>query len=99
MPQNKLILLDLKKVIFYVHQLYLQSNVYCDDHEGIDEAHEEPYLYWFDGWCVGQGVGDGEVDGGEHHHAGDVHRDNEFIAGLTGDIIGHLIDKVHEECW
>ena len=78
---------------------YLQSNIDCDDHERVDEACQEPYLDRFDAGGVGEGGGDGEVDGGEDHHARDVHRDDELIATVSADVVGGLVDQVHEECW
>ena len=35
--------------------------------------------------------------GGEHHHAGDVHRDDEDILGVTRDVVGGLVDDVHQD--
>ena len=56
--------------------VYLHNNIDKDDHKGVDEADEQPDLHWLDAGRVGQRGGDREVDRGQDHHAGDVHRDD-----------------------
>ena len=55
---------------------YLLCNICDDDQKRIGQVEEKPPLDWLDAWGAGQGGGDGEVDGGQHHHAGDVYGDN-----------------------
>ena len=73
----------------------LHGDVDSNDKEGIDEADQEPDLHRFDAGGVGQGGGHGQVDGGEHHHAGDVHRDDQLITRLSRDEVCQLVDYVH----
>ena len=50
----------------------LQNNVAENHEKGVGEVEEEPDLHRFDVRGGGEADGDGEVDGGEDHHAGDV---------------------------
>ena len=65
------VIFDLKN---YLH-CYIDQNY----HERISQIEDEPDLDRFDVRSAGQGGGDGEVDGGQHHHAGDVDSDNQVI--------------------
>ena len=73
------------------------NDVSDDDQEGVGQVDEEPHLHWLDGGGGGQGGGDREVDRGEDHHAGDVHRDDQLIAALPGDVVSQLVDHVHHQ--
>ena len=68
-----------------------------NDPEWIGNAEEQPHLHRFDVRGVGQRHGDGHVDGGEHHHARHVHRDDQVILGVPGDVVGGLVDDVHQD--
>ena len=76
---------------------YLHDNICQYDQDGVCEVEQQPDLYRLDVGCAGEGGGDGHVDGGEHHHAGDVHRDDQVILGVPGDVVGGLVDDVHQD--
>ena len=48
----------------------LQDHVDDDDKERIGEVIQEPDFNRFDDWSAGETVGHGQVDRGQHHHAG-----------------------------
>ena len=76
-------------------QFYLHYHICNDNQEWIGNAEEQPDLHRFDVRCVGQRHGDSHVDGGEHHHARDVHRDDQVILGVPCKVVGGLVNKVH----
>ena len=43
-----------------------------------------------------QGGGHREIDGGQHHHTCDVHRDHQVILGVSSQVVGGLVQDVHE---
>ena len=57
----------------------LQHDVADDDHEGVGEVEQEPHLHGLDVRGAGERGGDGEVDRGQHHHARDVHLDDQLV--------------------
>ena len=75
----------------------LQHNVEDDDEEGEGEVDEEPDLHRFDPQRAGEGGGDREVDGGEDHHAGDVDGDHQVGLPLHRQVVGGLVDDVHQD--
>ena len=50
-----------------------------DDKEGVGQVTQKPHLHRLDGGRAGEGGGDREIHRGEHHHAGDVHSDDQFL--------------------
>ena len=70
-------------ISLHAFRVYLHHNIDKDDHEGVDEADEQPDLHWLDAGGVGEGGGHREVDRGQHHHAGDVHCDDQLVAALS----------------
>ena len=95
----KLLCMCIKYVKFYWSTIYLHYNI-CNDHkERIEKIEEEPYFHWLDVWSEREGGGDREVDRGEHHHAGDVHCDDQVLAGVRGKVDHSLVDYVHQDCW
>ena len=80
-----------------MEQFYLHHHICNDNQERIGNAEEQPDLHRFNVRSVGKGHGDRHVDGGEHHHAGDVHRDDQVILGVPGDVVGGLVDDVHQK--
>ena len=79
------------------HTYYLDNDVNHDDQEWISKVEEEPDLNGFDGCCGGQAGGDREVDRGKDHHAGDVDSYNKFTFIRGRDIVGGLVDDVHQD--
>ena len=63
--------------IFIIWKIFSYFNLddYIDQNhkEGVGEVEEEPDLHRLDVGGAGEAGGDREVDGGEDHHAGDVH--------------------------
>ena len=63
--------------IFIIWKIFQYFNLddYIDQNhkEGVGEVEKEPDLYRLDVGGAGEAGGDREVDGGEDHHAGDVH--------------------------
>ena len=76
---------------------YLEKYVDNDDHDRIGQVEEEPDINIFQSSGVREAVGDSNIDGGEDHHAGDVHRHKEVK--VAPDIVGCLVDYVHQDCW
>ena len=64
----------------------------------IDEAEEKPDLDIFDRGGGGEALRDGDVDGGEDHHAGDVNRNDVTKELVSNKEAGGLVDDVHEDC-
>ena len=86
--------MDIWIISKYTH---LQNDVDKDDKERISQVEEEPHLHRFDGGGAGQGGGHRQVDGGKHHHARDVHGDNQVVLAVSSDIVGQLVDDVHQD--
>ena len=77
---DKLNIIKRAKNILKSFQTYLHDHISNDDPERIGNNNEEqPDLHRFDVWGVWQRHGDGHVDGGQHHHACHVHRDDQLI--------------------
>ena len=78
---------------------HLEEDVgqYC--YERIGEVKNQPELNRFDFRGDGQAWGHWDEDGGEDHHAGDVDGVDHavlVIGGLHLDVVGGLVDHVHE---
>ena len=65
--------------------------------KGVEQVDQEPDLHRLDTGRAGQAGGHREVDGGQDHHAGDVDGVDQVILGVSGDVVGGLVDKVHED--
>ena len=74
----------------------VEEDVDQDDEEGKDETEEKPNIHYLDGGGGGEAVGHRDVEGGEDHHAGDVHRDDGLQELGVGQVVGGLVDNVHE---
>ena len=76
----------------YSFQLFslcnLQNSVDNYDQERICQVEQKPHLHRLDDCCAGERGRHREVDGGQHHHARDVHRDNQVILGVSIDVVG-----------
>ena len=85
-------------IIYNYDLTHLQYHI-CDyDQERISQADQEPILHRFDLCSARKWGEDGEIDGGEHDHARDVDSDDQVILGVSGDVVGGLVDDVHQEC-
>ena len=69
----------------------LQDNVEDDDEEGEGEVDEQPYLHRFDSQRAGESRGDGEVDGGQHHHAGSGQIKIKIEQNRAEDRVSHML--------
>ena len=78
---------------------YLNKNIQNNDKAWVNQREKEPDLHWLDLRGGGQTGGDRQVDGGQHHHAGDVDRDDQLVLVRGGDVVGGLVDQVHQKCW
>ena len=80
--------------------VYLNANIDSNDEDRIDKGEEKPDLHWLDCGGGGQTGGEREVDGGQHHHAGDVDAVDQAVLVVTAghpDIVGGLVDDVHQD--
>ena len=75
----------------------LQHNVGDDDEKGEGEVDEEPDLHRFDSESAGKAGGDWQVDRGQDHHAGDVDGDDQVGLALHPQVVGGLVDDVHQD--
>ena len=75
----------------------VEQDVDQDDEEGKDETKEKPNIHYLDGGGGGEAVGHRDVEGGEDHHAGDVHGDDGLQELGVSQVVGGLVDDVHED--
>ena len=66
----------------------LQEDGDDDDKERIGEIEEEPHFHRLDVGSAGEGARDGEVDGGQDHHGGDVELQYEGVLALADNVDG-----------
>ena len=76
---------------------HLQQNIDNDDEDRVGEVEEEPDLHWLDVGGAGEAGGDREVDRGQDHHAGDVDGVDHAELVFTSDVVGGLVDDVHQD--
>ena len=78
---------------------HLEENIeqYDQDREG--QVEEEPDLHRLDVGSAGEAGGHREVDRGQDHHAGDVDGVDQAVLVLSGDVVGGLVDDVHQDGW
>ena len=84
---------------FEILTSYLQCRVDDDDKERVGEVEEQPGLNGLDVRSAGEAAGHGEVDGGEDHHAGDVHGEYHLISVLNRDEVCRLVYNVNQYRW
>ena len=77
--------------------MYLNDDVDQNYKDRVDQREEEPNLDWLDSGGGGQTGGDREVDGGQHHHAGDVDGIDCLVLVRGGDVVCGLVNQVHED--
>ena len=75
---------------------HLQHNIHEYDKKWVGQVKEKPDLHRLDVGGAGQTDGYREVDRGQDHHAGDVDGEDQVVPGVPVDIIGDLVDHVHE---
>ena len=76
---------------------HLEYDIYNDDQEREGQVEEEPDLHRLDAGGAGEAGGDGQVDRGQHHHAGDVDGVDQAVLVVSGDVVGGLVDHVHQD--
>ena len=76
---------------------HLEENIDQDDEDGEGEVEEEPDLHRLDVGGAGEAGGDRDVDRGQDHHAGDVDGVDKVVFGVSGDVVGGLVDDVHQD--
>ena len=82
-----------------ISKSHLQQNIDNDDEDRVGEVEEEPDLHWLDVSSAGEAGGHREVDRGQDHHAGDVDGVDQAELVFTSDVVGGLVDDVHEDSW
>ena len=87
------------KLFSHVYISHLEDHVDDDDKERIGEVVQEPDFNGFDDWSAGQTVGHGQVDRGQHHHARDVHGDDQIVPVRHRQVVCGLVDDVHQDGW
>ena len=75
----------------------LKNDVCEDDLEGVEQVDQEPDLHRLNTGGAGQAGGHREVDGGQDHHAGDVDGVDHVVLGVPSDVVGGLVDHVHQD--
>ena len=76
---------------------HLEENIDNDDEDRVGEVEEEPDLHWLDVSRVGEAGGDREVDRGQDHHTGYVDGDDPAVLVISSDVVGGLVDDVHQD--
>ena len=76
---------------------HLKKNIDDDDKERVGQVEEEPDLHRLDVGGAGEAGGDRQVDRGQHHHAGDVDGDDHAVLVVSSDVVGGLVDDVHQD--
>ena len=77
--------------------LYLEYDSGQHYNKRVGHVEQQPDLHWLDIRGGGQAGGDWEVDRGQDHHAGDVDGVDQVVLGVSGDVVGGLVDDVHED--
>ena len=95
-------LADISKIALLIifislFKVYLKTDVDQNDEERVGEVEEQPDLHRFDVWGCRQAGGDRQVDRGQDHHAGDVDGVDQTELVLVTDVVGGLVDDVHQD--
>ena len=77
-----------------VSLVYLEDDINHNNHHRVGKVEEKPDLNVLYGSSNGQAVGHRDLDGGQDHHAGDVHSDHHFIV-LPAVVCG-LVNQIHQ---
>ena len=76
---------------------HLEENIDDDDQDREGEVEQEPDLHRLDVGSAGEAGGHREVDGGQDHHAGHVDGVDHGELVLSADVVGGLVDEVHQD--
>ena len=76
---------------------HLEYNVNNDDQDRKTQVKQQPDLHRLDVGGAGEAGGDGQVDRGQDHHAGDVDGVDKVVFGVSGDVVRGLVDDVHQD--
>ena len=76
---------------------HLEENIDQDNEEREGQVEQQPPLHRLDVGGGGQTGGHREVDGGQDHHAGDVGGVDQVVFSVSGDVVGGLVDHVHQD--
>ena len=68
----------------------LLKDVCYDDNEGVSKVEQQPPLNWLDGVGSWEGGRNREVDRGQDHHAGDVHRVDHVVSETRKIFVNEL---------
>ena len=77
--------------------LYLEYDIGQHYNKRVGQVKQQPDLHWLDIRGGGQAGGDWEVDRGQDHHAGDVGGVDHAVLVGTPDVVGGLVDHVHQD--
>ena len=70
-----------------------------NNEERIDETEQKPDFNIFDRGGGGEAARDRDVESRKNHHTCDVDRDDITEEIITVEIVGRLVDDIHEDCW
>ena len=76
---------------------HLEENIDNDDQNRVGQIKEEPDLHRLDVGGAGKAGGHREVNRGQHHHASDVDGVDQAVLVVSGDVVGGLVDHVHQD--
>ena len=76
---------------------YLKQNIDENGEKRVGQVKYEPDLHRLDIRGGGKAGGDWEVDRGQDHHAGDVGGVDHAVFVGTPDVVGGLVDHVHQD--
>ena len=82
--------LDINILNNFLRNKNLHCNVDQYNHEWVGEVEQQPFFNRFEITCLGKGDRDGEVDGGQDHHAGDVESQDHVILQISLNIVCSL---------
>ena len=77
--------------------IYLKDYIWENHKNRVHHIEKQPYLNWLDVGGAGQGGGHREVHRGQHHHAGDVDRDDEVKLVVRLDVDHGLVHHIHQD--
>ena len=87
----------MNKLLQIEKSYHLHKDQRYDNAGVVDQVEKKPQLDRLDVGCLWEGVGLPHVDGGEHHHDGDVDGQPQIIFILPPDVDRRLVDHVHQK--